>query len=53
MKTNNQHLHRHASRKSDKVIVPMKQANKIGKPTAESVEERTLIKRNTHTVSSD
>lgn len=52
MKTNNQHLNRHTSRKSDKVIVPMKQANKIGKPTAEFVEERTLIKRNIHTVSS-
>jgi hypothetical protein len=52
MKTNNQHLNRNTSRKSDKVIVPMKQANKNGKPSAEFVEERTLIERNIHAVSS-
>ena len=52
MKTNNQHLNRHTSRKSDRVIVPVKQANKTQKCAAELVEERTLIKRNTHTVSS-
>lgn len=36
--------------KSDNLIVPEKQANKVGHPAAESVEGRRLTKRNTHTV---
>lgn len=35
-----------ADEKSDKVVVPMKQANKEGLPFAEIVEGRTLPKRN-------
>lgn len=50
METKNQQVYRQASGKSDRVIVPVKQANKTGKPAAEPVEERTLIKRNIHTV---
>jgi len=34
--------------KSDKLIVPKKQANKLEKSRAESVEGRGLTKRNTH-----
>jgi RNA-directed DNA polymerase len=37
----------HADEKSDKVIVPKKQSNKEGLPSAEGVEGRTLPKRNT------
>ncbi len=36
-----------ADEKSDKVIVPEKPSNNGGLPLAESVEERTLPKRNT------
>ena len=34
--------------KSDNVVVPMKLTNKGANPLAESVEERTLTKGNTH-----
>jgi hypothetical protein len=36
-----------ADEKSDKVVIPKKQSNKEGVPSAETVEERTLPKRNT------
>ena len=37
----------YANEKSDKVILPEKQSNNEGVPSAENVEGRTLPKRNT------
>ena len=41
----------HVFEESDSGIVPMNHSNKSGKPPAESEEGRTLIKENTHQLS--
>jgi len=43
----------YANEKSDKVVLPKKQSNNEGVPSAENVEERTLPKRNTRQPTAD